>query len=336
MREALERLEPRRMLAVDLGFGPFELSGSPLFTPGGTTRVTVFIRGALSGAAPVLSFKYLDVGFRSDDNRVSFDDPAAVAMTATAVTNGTRAATNGQSVKYDVTYSAKMAQGRYELIGQVAAASGETNLVNNTKAFGAGRVLPKDGNLLVAGTEREDRISITQYVKNHLPRYSVYVNGGEESFSATKISAFTLDARRGDDFVILTGAVPKARVDGGDGDDGLVGGDLNDTLIGGAGNDTIYGGAGDDRLNGNGGNDRLFGGDGVDRLYGYSGNDYLDAGSGSDRLDGGRGADILLGQGGNDRFFTSGDHTVDQLFGGSGDDTADSDGTDVRSSIENY
>ena len=41
----------------------------------------------------------------------------------------------------------------------------------------------------------------------------------------------------------------------------------------------------------------------------------------------------LLGQGGNDRLFTR-DTSADQLFGGSGADSADSDALDSRSSIE--
>ena len=321
----MEGLEGRRLLS-DLAFGDFALSGDPLFARGGTTRVTVVIRdldgvGAAAGAA--VDFKYLDVGFGPNDQRASFDDPAAMALTSFTTDKAIPASPGGQSFNFDVTFP-RLGPGRYELLGKVG---------NRTRAFGSGRVLPSDGNLLVAGGDGADHINISAYLKKGKQRYIVAVDGAAESFSATKITAFTVHGRGGNDSIFISGAVPNVRCDGGDGNDKIVGGDLNDTLSGGAGNDTLVGGDGDDRLNGNGGNDRLFGENGVDRLYGYAGNDYLDGGAGSDRLDGGAGFDTLLGQGGNDRFFTR-DGAADELFGGSGQDSADSDALDMRSSIE--
>jgi len=90
-------------MAVDLALGDFELSGSPLFTPGGKTRVTVFVRGALGTTVPTIGFKYVDVGFRSDDEEVSFEDSSAVALTAAPITNSIPPAINGRSLTYDVT-----------------------------------------------------------------------------------------------------------------------------------------------------------------------------------------------------------------------------------------
>src|SRR5262245_2251836 len=113
----LEMLESRRLLAVDLSFGNFVLSGSPLFTSGGRTTLTVFIRGLAVGTTPTVAFKYLDVGFRADDVRASFDDPAAVALTSTAKDLGNSASPLGRSFSFDITYSPNMPQGRYELIG---------------------------------------------------------------------------------------------------------------------------------------------------------------------------------------------------------------------------
>ncbi len=332
-----ETLEVRRLFS-DLAFGNFKLSGDPLFHPGGTTIVTVQIRdldGVGVAAGFTVGFKYVDVGFREDDEDVSYDDPTAVALESTATTIAVPASPTGQSYTFDVAFPTSLKQGRYELIGKVDDGNTvvETNENDNTRAFGAGRVLPADGDLLVAGSDNDDRISITAYSKNHQPRYLVNVNGGQETFSATRITAFDVEPGAGDDTVELIGAVANTFVSGGDGADKLIAGDLAATLSGGAGNDTLMGGAGNDQLSGNGGNDRLYGNGGNDRLYGDNGNDYMDGGAGADRLTGGDGMDTLLGQGGNDRFTTR-DGFADQLFGGSGKDSATVDSLDVLNSIE--
>src|SRR5262245_11068507 len=100
----LEPLEPRRLLA-DFSFGDFVLNGSALFHPGGRTTVTVFIRGASDASIPTVAFKFLDVGFRPDDEHVSFDDPRAIALTSTNVADNTPAVASGKSVSYEITYS---------------------------------------------------------------------------------------------------------------------------------------------------------------------------------------------------------------------------------------
>ena len=121
---------------------------------------------------------------------------------------------------------------------------------------------------------------------------------------------------------------------GGDAADKIVGGDGDDLLSGGSQKDTIDGGLGSDRLNGNGGHDRLYGGPGADRLYGYDHNDSLDGGSSNDRLEGGLGTDTLVGQGGDDRFFAVDPGEVDQVFGGTGNDTGTVDAADLLESVE--
>jgi hypothetical protein len=49
---------------------------------------------------------------------------------------------------------------------------------------------------------------------------------------------------------------------------------------------------------------------------------------------GGNGADTMFGAGGDDRFFSAGDGSIDELFGGKGDDSAAVDASDVLASIE--
>lgn len=108
---------------------------------------------------------------------------------------------------------------------------------------------------------------------------------------------------------------------GGDGDDEVWGGCGGDTLDGGAGNDDLYGGTGGDVFQGGAGNDRLWGGAGCDVLQGGAGNDTLRGGGGRDQLDGGLGDDHLIAGAGGDTLL--GGDGADTLKGGAGDDWLD-------------
>jgi len=185
--------------------------------------------------------------------------------------------------------------------------------------------------LQVTGTAGNDKIFVTLVSASSV---QVTINGAAaQSFNPSTIVGYNVKAGAGDDIIVLSGALNNAVVNGEDGNDRIVGGDGNDLLIGGAGKDVLDGGLGNDRLNGNGGNDKLLGNAGADRLYGYDGDDYLDGGSSNDRFYPGNGADTCLGQSGNDYFFSI-DHQQDQLFGGTGKDSALIDGQDVLASIE--
>jgi len=218
------------------------------------------------------------------------------------------------------------------LLGRISGATAAPTDI--TQLFGVARVLPTDGKLVIPGTSGDDHISVDAVPQSDLStQYNVNVNGVTESFSSASITAFTIDGRDGDDVIVATGPVNKLVVTGGDGNDTIVGGTLDDTLSGNAGKDRLYGGDGQDRLNGNGGLDRLYGEVGVDRLYGGAGNDYMDGGAASDRLEGGTGIDSMYGQGGNDRFYAK-DNQIDELYGGSGQDSHSSDALDLHSSLE--
>src|SRR5262249_34709510 len=129
---------------------------------------------------------------------------------------------------------------------------------------------------------------------------AVRVLGGTPTVAnTTTISVFGLG---GDDAIALNeanGALPRALLFGGDG---------NDTLTGGSGNEQVFGPAGNDVLLGKGGNDFLFGGDGNDTLTGGTGNDQV------------------FGQGGNDlMIWNPGDGTA-LNEGGDGNDTVEVNG----------
>jgi Ca2+-binding RTX toxin-like protein len=183
----------------------------------------------------------------------------------------------------------------------------------------------------VEGTPAADYISVALEAGNYVARLNGQVLHTTPSGIARSIEVL---GSGGDDTIDCSTAAIPIFAYGGDGADKMVGGSGPDTLVGGAQKDFIAGGAGNDRLNGNGGHDRLFGGPNADRLFGYEGNDWLEGGSSNDRLEGGNGNDSMYGVGGNDRFFAAGDGTIDQLFGGTGDDTAAADMADLLVGIE--
>ena len=107
----------------------------------------------------------------------------------------------------------------------------------------------------------------------------------------------------------VNGALPRANLSGGFGNDTLTGGAGNDTLAGQRGNDTILGKGGFDTLTGGGGNDTLTGGDADDRAFGQSGNDRMiwNPGDDTDLNEGGVDVDTVevIGGGGAEQFTTT-------------------------------
>ncbi|KAF0163261.1 MAG: rhizobiocin/RTX toxin and hemolysin-type calcium binding protein [Rhodocyclaceae bacterium] len=75
----------------------------------------------------------------------------------------------------------------------------------------------------------------------------------------------------------------------------------------------MMGSSGNNKLDGAGGNDMIYGGDGNDTLIGGAGNDMLDGNLGVDTLQGGAGDDSYVVENAND--------IVDELAGGTGNDT---------------
>lgn len=90
----------------------------------------------------------------------------------------------------------------------------------------------------------------------------------------------------------------------GGGDDRVFGGRGNDTIFGQGGEDAVFGERGSDDLFGGAGSDRLFGATGNDEIDGGAGDgDRVDGGAGDDILGGGPGdADVVAGGVGNDRI----------------------------------
>jgi Ca2+-binding RTX toxin-like protein len=99
----------------------------------------------------------------------------------------------------------------------------------------------------------------------------------------------------------VNGALPKATLIGGVGNDVLTGGSGDDILIGQSGNDTLLGKGGFDQLFGGADNDTLTGGDADDQAFGEAGDDRMiwNPGDDTDLNEGGAGTDTTEVNGGN-------------------------------------
>jgi len=129
-----------------------------------------------------------------------------------------------------------------------------------------------DGNLMVAGTDGNDRISFVPKGKQSADGSTIRVFlNGESKGTFSGVKQLTVTAQEGDDRVHLAGSIRvPAFVDGGDG---------NDRIKGGKGADVLLGGDGDDFINGHQGNDVVIGGEGADHLMGGPGEDLVIGGT---------------------------------------------------------
>src|SRR5215218_9364490 len=175
---------------------------------------------------------------------------------------------------------------------------------------------PGTGTLSVFGDSLDNTITISRDAAGKL-----LVNGGAVNVvgatptvaNTALIQAF---GQGGNDTLTLSevnGALPRANLFGGAGNDTLTGGSGNDQLFGQAGNDTLLGKAGNDLLFGGSENDTLTGGDADDQVFGESGNDRMiwNPGDDTDLNEGGDGTDTVQVNGGNgaEQFTTTANGT---------------------------
>ena len=162
--------------------------------------------------------------------------------------------------------------------------------------------IPPSGTLTVFGDSLTNTITLSRDAAGKLlvNGGAVKILGGNPTVANTSlIQAF---GQTGDDIITLNesfGALPRAN------------------LFGGAGNDTITGGSG---------GDMLFGQSGNDVLLGKGGNDFLFGGSENDTLTGGDGDDQVFGESGDDRFIWNPGDDTDLFEGGAGIDTTEVNG----------
>ena len=163
---------------------------------------------------------------------------------------------------------------------------------------------PSAGLLSVFDDNADDSITISRDAAGQ-----ILVNGGAvplEGGQATVANTALIQVfgQGGNDVITLdetNGALPRANLFGGAGDDTLTGGSGNDMLFGQAGNDTLLGKGGNDFLFGGAGDDILTGGDGDDQVFGEAGNDRMiwNPGDDTDLFEGGAGTDTAEVNGGN-------------------------------------
>src|SRR5215203_1677643 len=138
---------------------------------------------------------------------------------------------------------------------------------------------------------------------------AVVVAGGTPTVANTTL--IQVSGQAGNDTVTLNeanGALPRANLFGGAGNDALTAGSGGDQLFGQAGNDTLLGKGGFDFLFGGTENDMLTGGDADDQVFGEGGNDRMiwNPGDDTDLNEGGAGTDTVEVNGGNGaEVFTS-------------------------------
>jgi Ca2+-binding RTX toxin-like protein len=171
---------------------------------------------------------------------------------------------------------------------------------------------PAGGTLTVFGDSLNNTIEVSRNAAGNIlvNGGAVAVLGGTPTVANTAlIQVFGLG---GNDTITLneaSGALPRAFLFGGIGNDTMTGGSGNDMLFGQSGNDTLLGKGGFDFLFGGSENDTMTGGDADDQVFGESGDDRMiwNPGDDTDLNEGGAGTDTVEvnGGGGAEQFTTT-------------------------------
>ncbi|HET7204015.1 MAG TPA: calcium-binding protein, partial [Steroidobacteraceae bacterium] len=181
-----------------------------------------------------------------------------------------------------------------------------------TKQPGGGAISStfSNGTLTVTGNKSDNTIEISRNASGAIlvNNGAVKTTGGSPTVANT--SLIEVYGNGGADTITLNeslGALPRASLYGGGGNDVLTGGSGNDQLFGQDDNDTLLGKGGFDVLYGGAGNDVLTGGDADDQMYGEAGDDRMiwNPGDDSDLMEGGSGTDTAeVNGGGGAEVFT--------------------------------
>src|SRR4051812_13352913 len=160
------------------------------------------------------------------------------------------------------------------------------------------------GTLSVFGDSLNNNVTVSRDAAGR-----ILVNGGAIAVvggtpTVANTSLIQVFGQAGNDTVTISevnGALPKAFLFGGAGNDVLTGGSGNDQLFGEGGNDTMLGKGGFDLLFGGAENDTLTGGDADDQVFGQGGNDRMiwNPGDDTDLNEGGGATDTVEVNGGN-------------------------------------
>ncbi len=183
-------------------------------------------------------------------------------------------------------------------------------------AFAAVSASFSGGTLTVFGDSLDNTITISRDAAGKL-----LVNGGAVNVvggtpTVANVSLIQVFGHGGHDTITLSevsGALPRANLFGGAGNDTLTGGSGGDMLLGQSGNDTHLGKGGADFLFGGTEHDTLTGGDADDQVFGQGGNDRMvwNPGDDTDLNEGGADTDTVEvnGGGGAEVFSTTANGT---------------------------
>ncbi len=331
-RLQLERLENKRLLAVDLAVTGFSANGNDLV-------VSYDVESETAQPFDIAIFKSYDgvsAGPQVGSIRISDGPSLTVGCHQQTISASFSDSTDDYwlMVRADAAYE-----------------NAESNETNNEAIMSSGIFVSSDTTLHVHGSSGGD--SITYSVNGSV--IDVLLNETTEQVPSHLVSAVHVRSHGGADYVaagwgfdrsstvfagdgadLIYGSFTNDYLDGGagddyvwadDGDDMLFGGNGADTLYAGGGYDYVAGGAGNDTLYGDGeadwlwgedGDDTLYGGYGDDTLLGGNGDDFLSGDDGNDYIYGGDGNDYLMGGYGADSLY--GDNDTDTVYGGDGDD----------------
>jgi Ca2+-binding RTX toxin-like protein len=165
--------------------------------------------------------------------------------------------------------------------------------------------------LSVFGDQLNNNITISRNAAGNIlvNGGAVQIKGGTSTVANTAL--IQVFGQGGDDTITMneaSGALPRANLFGGAGNDVIIGGSGGDMLFGQTGNDNLQGRGGIDFLFGGAGDDVLTGGDADDQMFGEAGNDRMiwNPGDDTDLHEGGAGIDTSEVNGGNgDEVFTA-------------------------------
>jgi Ca2+-binding RTX toxin-like protein len=171
--------------------------------------------------------------------------------------------------------------------------------------------VPQAGVLAVAGDALDNTITVSRDAAGKLlvNGGAVAIGGGTPTVANTAL--IQIAGLDGNDQLSLdeaNGALPRAHIFGGRGNDVLTGGSGGDFIFGDRGNDTLLGKGGVDFLFGGADHDVLTGGDADDLVFGMSGDDRMvwNPGDDTDLNEGGTGIDTVeVNGGGGDEVFTT-------------------------------
>jgi Ca2+-binding RTX toxin-like protein len=197
------------------------------------------------------------------------------------------------------------------LFGTLIGAGVIVGLSQSASAAVTASFQAQSGTLTVFGDNLANNITISRNAAGQIlvNNGAVAVVGGTPTVANTAL--IQVFGQGNNDVITLNqanGALPKANLFGGAGNDTLTGGAGGDMLFGQSNNDTLIGVGGFDFLFGGSENDTLTGGDADDQVFGESGDDTMiwNPGDDTDLNEGGAGTDTVeVNGGGGAEVFTT-------------------------------